>query len=495
VATRQRLTVPRLTSELPLLHLAIGVAMVVIVVMRPPVEGDPLPTYLIAQRIAEGLIPYRDFPVEYPPLALPAIVLPRLVAGTSENLYEWIFTFMSIGFAVATAAVVYWLARRGWSATSTRTSLLMFAGLVLAGAPLVIWRFDIVPALFSALALAAFSAKRDGWTGVALGLGTLAKLYPAFLGPVFFGVRLMERRWRSAAALVIGAGVTTALAVAVMLAVAGRDAFSFLFYQDERGVEIESVAGGLALLADAFALAPARIFFDFGAWQVESSVIARLELPMALFNAALVVALVGSAFWHFRADVRTTGWVAPLTVVRYLVATLLVVILINKVLSPQYMVWLMPFAALLRPRQALLLVVAVALTTLIYPMGFQGLLDTDPAVVVALNVRNLLLFVMFVWLAWPAHGHASDRGDVRQAADQPGTDPEDQYDHRKPPVALRDQQGEACGEGHGHDLGEGQAGKSNRFSNQHDDGVGLGRHPVTIDHHQEGEVVEGVGQG
>jgi hypothetical protein len=211
---------------------------------------------------------------------------------------------------------------------------------------------------------------------------------------------------------------------------AGLDAFSYILYQEERGVEIESVAGGLALLADAVGLVGAKLFIGFGAWQVSSSVLDLLELPLTIFNALVFVALVVSAAWRFRADVRATGSVAPATVVAYLVATLLVVILTNKVLSPQYLVWLLPFAALMPARQSLLLVAILALTTLIYPLAFQSLIRTAPLTVLALNVRNLGLLVLFVWVIWPrrtpavAAGRGSDGGDVGDAADHPGGDTE-----------------------------------------------------------------------
>ena len=102
---------------------------------------------------------------------------------------------------------------------------------------------------------------------------------------------------------------------------------------------------------------------------------------------------------------------------------MLVVILVNKVLSPQYLVWLLPFAALLPSRQSVLLLVIVVLTVLLYPLGFRALVSVQTPAVLALNVRNLLLVVYFAWVAWPrpvepaAPATGSERGYVRQPAE------------------------------------------------------------------------------
>ena len=73
-------------------------------------------------------------------------------------------------------------------------------------------------------------------------------------------------------------------------------------------------------------------------------------------------------------------------------------ILANKVLSPQYLAWLLPFAALLPGPQALLLVAASVLTTIEYPILFDALRAIDPFPVLVVNVRNAMLLVLFVWI-------------------------------------------------------------------------------------------------
>jgi hypothetical protein len=98
---------------------------------------------------------------------------------------------------------------------------------------------------------------------------------------------------------------------------------------------------------------------------------------------------------------RTTGRVSWEAIAASIVAAVLALIVTNKVLSPQYLIWLLPFGALLRRGPLLLLTAACALTTLIWPVLYEQLLALDAPVIVLLNVRNLVLCVLLGWLLIP----------------------------------------------------------------------------------------------
>ena len=394
----------RPVSIFALLHLFAGGLTALWVVWWRPTEGDPLTFFAMGDQIALGQMPYRDFSAEYPPVALLNIFLARFLGGPSKDPFMNWFSLISLGIAIGTALAILWLARRGWGAARSRHSLdpvVVFAGLCLAGAPLVIWRFDILPAFFTALALVAFAASRPGSAGAALGLGTMSKLYPAFLIPVFVAAAVVERRVRDAVVLVVASALVVGAILAIPVLAAGTKAFSYVLYQQDRGVEIEAVTGGLALLAHVVMNTPAKIAFGFGAYQVESPLLATLALPNVIFELALVVALAGGCIFSFRRDHAAFGSVEPQTLVRYLLATVLVAMLANKVLSPQYIVWAFPFAALMPWRQSLLLLATTIVTTYLYPLSFQNLLHMQTNEVILLNVRNALLLALFVWVVWP----------------------------------------------------------------------------------------------
>jgi hypothetical protein len=393
-------TAERPIGMLAAVHLAVGVAMTLLIIVWHPHEGDPLPFLPTAEKIVAGGMPYRDVPSEYPPIAVLNIVIPRILSGFSHPMYQTWFSVISIFFAIATFLIVWWIARRGWSVERPMDAA--------AAVPLVVWRFDILPAFLSALALALWVAGRAGWTGVTLGVGAMAKIYPVFLGPVFALAAIFEHRYRQVVAIVIGGAIAVGLILAFPVLVAGTKAFSYVFYQENRGVEVEALPGAVAMFAHTFFRQPATVQEGFGAWQITSPLLTALATPTFIFNIVLLAITVGACVYSFRRDVREMGAIQPQTLVTYLFATVMVLILTNKVLSPQYLVWLLPFMALLSGRQSLLLLVTLVITVFIYPLNFASLLVMRPDPVLALNLRNVLLLVLFLWVVWPRRARATE---------------------------------------------------------------------------------------
>lgn len=351
-----------------------------------------------AVRILAGLLPYRDFKFEYPPLALVPMTLPHLVPDIGLSDYVWVLALEGALVVSGMGAAILWLARHSWSHLTVPWVSVWYPLLVLALAPLLAWRFDPTVALLTVLGLAAAVRGRHGTAGVLLGLGTLVKIFPVVLVAVLGLWLLVGNDRRNAVRLVGWYVLTGAIVMLPLLIVAGSPALAFLEYQHARGLQIESLPGGIVLLAHVVGGLAVTTRFVFGADEVFSAwngPILAIQEPVML--AALAGVLVLCAL-RFREDHATLGAVRPQSVIGYITAMILTLMATDKVLSPQYLMWLLPLGPLLRSRQAFLLVVACALTTVEYPFAYESLVALHPELIAVLNTRNLLLCVLLGWL-------------------------------------------------------------------------------------------------
>jgi hypothetical protein len=367
-----------------------------------PSQGDVELYMKYAAAIVGGSTPYRDVQVEYPPLAMVPMVVPWLAASllgpVTLDQYKWAFAgweallVLALGFVLLRIARLGALAVPGHDpgpAVGARLSILV------AGAALAIaWRFDLFPALLLAIAVWATLANRPVAAGVALGLGVLAKLYPIAAGPAlalaWFAPRDDARLVRFGAAT----AVTIALGIAPFLLLAGTDSLTFLAYQSLRGLQIESIGGGLVVLMGLVQGTPIPTDAPYKAIEVVGPA-ARpwlTVLPLATIAGFALLAWLG---WRrARDEVRVDGRVAPATLVAMATAAVLLVLVTNKVFSIQYVVWLVPFAVLLPGRQFWLAAAIVALTIPIHPLLYEQLIRQEALPVLILNLRNALVIAL-----------------------------------------------------------------------------------------------------
>jgi hypothetical protein len=367
----------------------------------PVPSGALLEYFEQAGRVLSGMIPYRDFPSEYPPLASVPLLLPHLWPGQDHAGYLWAMAIENALLASAIGGVLAAITGQNESPWDTRRVLGGYVLLVFVLAPVLAWRFDLFAALLAALGLLAALRRRSGIAGAVLGVGALVKIFPAVLVPVLALRLLVRREARGLAGLVGAFALTVGVVMAPFMVAAGTGALSFVDYQDARGLQIESLPGGLVLLANELVGVGATIAWFYRAFEVVSPINEVLLSVQTPLMAVLLGLVLASCWLRFRYDMRTIGRVSWESIAASIVAAVLALIVANKVLSPQYLIWLLPFGALLRRGPLVLLAAACALTTLIWPVFYEQLLALDAPVIVLLNVRNLVLCVLLGWLLIP----------------------------------------------------------------------------------------------
>jgi uncharacterized membrane protein len=284
-----------------------------------------IPHLFIERGLVDGVVPYLDdeaTPVEYPVLTGGLMWMTAQVARSlggndrddqARRYFDVNVLVLTICALAAVAATVAIAGRRPWDAAIFAAA----PGLALTG--FINW--DLLAVALTAFALAAWARERPELAGALLGLGAAAKLYPVFLlGPLFLlcarAGRLREFR------RTVGAAAIAWLVVNLPVWLADRDGWA-AFYQmnRERGPDFGSLWFALHQTGRAWANGGIDIL-STGTFAVCCLGICVLALvaprPPRLAQLAF---LVIAAF-----------------------------LLTNKVYSPQYVLWLLPLAALARPR-------------------------------------------------------------------------------------------------------------------------------------------------
>ncbi|HYZ76260.1 MAG TPA: glycosyltransferase 87 family protein [Gaiellaceae bacterium] len=356
------------------------------------------------ESILHGDVPYRDFDVEYPPASLPAFVLPALGSPSGHayrTRFDLLMLFCGFGMLAAMAAA---LAALGADALRAGTALAFAAVAPLALGSVMLSRYDLWPAALAAAALAALCAGRHRLSLAVLGLAVAAKIYPAVLAPLFV-VHVWRRRGPREAAVAAGLGVAVLAAIYAPFAVLSPSGvWHSVVEQTTRPLQIESLGSAVLLAAHHLFGLGLTVETSHGSQNLAGS------LPDAVGAAEIALLFGGlAALWlWFARRPRDTE-----TLVRASAAAVCLFVAFGKVLSPQYMIWLLPLVPLVRGLSGLLagaiLGATLVLTQLWFPDQYWDLVFTfggyESALVLA---RDLVLLALLAVLVWPA-GQASTR--------------------------------------------------------------------------------------
>ncbi len=341
-----------------------------------------------------GSIPYLDFKMEYPPLALLPMTLPLLAppaGGVDDVGYIWRFTLVEGAMAVLAGWVLFTATGR------SRSTLLLWAVLVGLAWASVALRYDLWPVLCVLVAVLVVE-RHPGTAGVALGLGTMLKLYPIAILPVLGAYALARRDRAGFGRLLVGCASVVVLVMAAAWVLAGPASLQWLRYQQDRGLQIESLDAGLLLGLHVLAGQPLDVAYAFGSVQViaPGSDLLVAASPIAL--AALLGLVTAVAALRFRRDHARLGRVPSSSLYLASAAAIAVLLVGSKVLSVQYVIWLLPFVILLPRRMGWLLIGITALSTAVYTIDYTALWRLETPMIAVLLVRNLLLAAMTAWL-------------------------------------------------------------------------------------------------
>jgi hypothetical protein len=340
------------------------------------------------EAVLSGQIPYRDFFIEYPPGSIPSFVPPALLSdGRSE--YINFFAHEMALVLCASLVLVSLAARRLFGASGWLFPALTFAAGAALLYPVALTRYD--PMVTLSLAAAVFFAALGGryvyLAYASLGLGAAAKLVPALAA---FPLAAVRGRFIAGFAVCGAVGV---LLFAPALYFGGERFIESFTYHTERGIQLESVWAA-ALIQFGFV---EEVTFGFGAFEVAGSGV-ELASSLSLPLTAALLLLAGFVMYREHRsgdlDARSFPKYAAIFVLSFMVA--------SKVLSPQYLLWLLPLVPLVGGKvgkvAAGLFVASCLLTTLVFPINYRSLIELSSPGEELLVARNLLLVAMLILL-------------------------------------------------------------------------------------------------
>jgi len=261
--------------------------------------------------------PYRDFAVEYPPLSL---ALVEAVNGPTVRDTTVTLMWTELLFDVGIAAIIAW----SWGRRAAIAYLLL--GLAFVWYPFLYLRLDLLSVALAVGGMALARRQRFVWAAALLGVACFAKLWPVVLAPVLAARRSLRG--------LVAFGTVAVGGLAAWVAWSGVDGpVQVVTFRGARGWQVESTVGAVVHLVDG-----GRALIHGGA--ARAGIVpgwAKVGLPVLGLVGAAAVWWLASRIRH--ADARALDGLAPLGAV-------LALLLTATVLSPQYVSWLLPFAAI-----------------------------------------------------------------------------------------------------------------------------------------------------
>jgi 4-amino-4-deoxy-L-arabinose transferase-like glycosyltransferase len=358
--------------------------------------GDLSHYQAVARDSFAGKLPYRDTLLEYPPYALPIFLIAWPLGG--DRGYPVVFMAIVV---VLDALMKVLLAAIGFRFSRTLRCFLPVVGYSLV-VPLMHYQYlqvyDIWPAMIVIAGVLLFSFGHDAAAGAAVAIGIGVKLYPAVFVPPLF-VMAVKRRKGKRFLYGLAAGLFPIVALSFFL-----PWWRFAAFQGRRGFQVESLYASILWMAKLLHLAQLK-WVSVHAWfEVKGPIASACLEPSRVLFAVVVLASMGFASWvAARISVfdaaRMPNWDSQTTHLPVLCSLLLIPLLafiaFNQVLSPQYLIWALPIAAIAMFDRDPLIALAIAVAASLTPVWGRPNYYTDAGInlaqTAALLARNLLL--------------------------------------------------------------------------------------------------------
>jgi hypothetical protein len=352
-----------------------------------------------AKVLETGTYPVHDTQWQYPPAAALIFLVPQVFTHLGVS-YIIAFFFFALLADLAIFLLLLGHANRNAVADSADPHLTGVWAWVIGGfaiGPLVLMRYDVIVTAFAVggLIAPARSVKvRWSLRGALLGFGAMVKAWP--------GALVLGLPPRGPGRRALGWAVGTAVVTTGILSLCLTGAFSFLSGQSNRGIEVESVLASPFMVASWFGY-PVKVVHLYGSFQIAGPWISAVSS----FAELLTVLGVCIVLWWRLMRFRARCW-TPALMYDTAFTVLLVLVVTSRVLSPQYLIWLLGLSCVVltengpmrrgtvMARPACLVIFCVLITQIEFPLLFGEVMGAQFWGTMVVAVRNLILVIACV---------------------------------------------------------------------------------------------------
>ena len=344
-----------------------------------------------AMQVMEGQIPYVDFPLEYPQLSLIVILVPIIFTMLTQDAGTYVVVhqvFMSV-FDILTVLLVYLIALKVSDQKCAFISGVLCAT-AFSSAYFVLTKYDAFPAFLLMLSLFLFIYRKETSGYLASGAGFLAKWFPGLAIPYFAVHEHMSGRDVRTICRHLVAPMVLVLAVTLPFAVMNSSGFLATYTEH---------AGRTAL---------AHSFCYYADFILENILGLSLFAQISLFlTAAVEILLIG---YYYSMKNTSAEYLCA-----FLFFSTFAFVILNKVFSPQYLLWITPFLAIFLARSGREIALFYAVQVWMYlefPILYRSIYINDGYFIgdgnaflsvpfIFFTVKFALLFIAFgaVWLS------------------------------------------------------------------------------------------------
>jgi len=335
--------------------------------------------YLYAERVVtSGELPYIDFPVEYPQLAMPHMIVLFAIAAAlgTPMLFVYLHAILMFGFYVVATLCVYFIALDLYDDEHRA----YIAGIIMATAfsciYFVLTKYDALPTCCMMVALLLFVKRRSLAASATTAIGGMTKWVPFIALPY-----MIIHDWKNNAknAILPSIGIVLAIVGVVLIpcfiASTENTLFAYSFHFG-RQAQSESI----------------YFFIDY---LLGFALTAQFSTILTVGSQLIILGM----YWRGSASVRRT--------IIYISLALFAFIVLNKVFSPQYILWIAPLLALHFSDSGKKIALFVAMQILMfieYPLTFGFIQVTteyyDPlACIILYSCKFVVWGIAFVVLA------------------------------------------------------------------------------------------------